>query len=69
MAKQLKQWLESVEAKMPTKNQKFNAKAYSKYVQDSRTNRMQKRENQNWQFLQPGFAPSGGWWQDRGKAK
>lgn len=67
MSKQLEQWLGSVDAKMPTKNEKYNAEAYERYVKDSQAKRMKQREKQNWQFLQSDFAPGGGWWQERGK--
>ncbi len=62
----LDEWLTNVDARMPTENPQYNAAAYNSDLEQARTVRMSKREQEHAAFLQPDFVPAGGWWQDRG---
>jgi arylsulfatase A-like enzyme len=66
----LKEWLQSVDARLPTKNPKYDADAYVASVRQAQTVRMPQREREHATYFDPAFVPAGGgWWQDRGKAK
>jgi hypothetical protein len=66
----LKEWLQSVDARLPTKNPKYDEDAYVASLRQAQTVRMPQREREHASYFDPGFVPAGGgWWQDRGKAK
>ena len=69
MLKDLKAWQESVGARMPTKNPKWDAEAYEKSMKQLEEKGIPNRDRQHAEFLKPDFVPRGGWWDKRGGKK
>ncbi len=55
-------WLNSVDAKMPWENPKFNPDAYAKQKQRTREATLPSLERQAANFLKPDYDPKNGWW-------
>lgn len=67
MSKSLQVWLDSVDAKLPASNAKYDEAAHAASIRQAQEVRMKNREREHFSLLQPEFAPQGGWWENKGK--
>lgn len=65
LSKQLKQWLASTQARMPTANPNYDAQKDAANLQQGQNVRMKNREREQAAMLQPNFSPRGGWWENK----
>ncbi|MCA9191938.1 MAG: sulfatase [Planctomycetales bacterium] len=65
MSRQLQQWLVDVNAKMPTKNEGYDAAEHEAGLQRLRTSGLPRREKEHAAMLQRDFVPGGGWWENK----
>lgn len=63
----LKSWLQSVAARMPTSNPSFDQAAHERHMVKLRTDGLRELEAEHAGFLDAGYAPEGGWWECTGK--
>jgi len=68
MLKRLKAWQESVGARFPAPNPKWNPEAYERSMKQLRETGIPRRNQQHAAMLEPDYVPRGGWWQDRKRA-
>ena len=62
MLAELRAWQDSVDAKFPAPNPRWNPEARAAGLERLRTQGMPRREAQHAAFLAPDFEPRGGWW-------
>jgi arylsulfatase A-like enzyme len=60
-------WLKETQARMPFPNPAFDPVAYEKTQLQVRQRVLPQLERQHAAFLEPDWAPSGGWWEKTGK--
>ncbi|MEM9825330.1 MAG: sulfatase [Planctomycetota bacterium] len=69
MAADLRSWLESVNAKIPEADPRYDPAKYEKANERRQTAGLQRLEKQHAQFLSPNFQPNPTWWGARPEGK
>ena len=68
MLEELKAWQQSVGARFPTPNPRWDPEGHERSLKQLRERDIPRRDAQHAELLRPDFQPRGGWWQDRKRA-